>query len=109
MVGYGPHVGARRMIYEGNPKHKEPWQLGRRGSLCPREITLAEAQELLNTSVAIGSVRYATSNGKAFCAREHRTGMWHGYPVSWREVPALVRQNWEREGVVKRSDIRNNW
>jgi len=24
--------------YVPNPKHKEPWQRGRRGSLCPREI-----------------------------------------------------------------------
>lgn len=49
--------------YEGNPKHKHPWQPGRRGSLCPKEIGLARAQELLAGSVEIDAVRYATHEG----------------------------------------------
>jgi hypothetical protein len=26
-----------RPVYESNPKHKEPWQRGARGSLCPKD------------------------------------------------------------------------
>lgn len=97
------------MVYEGNPKHKEPWQPGRRGSMCPRSITLELAQKLLDGSVAAGGARYATVEGVAFCAREHRPGSWHGYPVAWREVPADVRLAWLEAGVVRRADVRKNW
>lgn len=97
------------LTYEGNPKHKEPWQPGRRGSLCPREIDMSAAQELLEGSVAVGAARYSAWQGRAFCAREHRTGLWHGYPVAWHEVPPSVREEWVRSGIVVKSQIRKNW
>lgn len=97
------------MTYEGNPKHKEPWQPGRRGSLCPASITIDVAQQLLDGSVAVGAARYATAEGIAFCAHEHRPGAWHGYPVGWREVPAPLRIDWIASGALRRSDVRKNW
>ena len=38
------------MRYESNPKHKEPWQRGRRGTLCPSDIDQAIARQLLEGS-----------------------------------------------------------
>jgi len=97
------------MTYEGNPKHKEPWQTGRRGSLCPRSIDARMAQQLLEESVPVGAARYAIWQSQPFCAREHRQGFWHGYPVSWREVPPEVRRDWQQKGLVRQSQIKRNW
>jgi len=96
------------MTYEGNPKHKEPWQPGRRGSLCPRSVDARVAQQLLEESVPVGSARYAIWQGQPFCAREHGPGLWHGYPVGWHEVPPAVRNDWIQSGLVTRSQIRRN-
>ena len=95
--------------YEGNPKHKHPWQPGRRGSLCPKEIGLERAQELLADSVKMDALRFATQGGRAFCAREHGADLWHGYPVGWREVPPSIRSEWLRSGLISRRDVRQNW
>ena len=57
------------MEYEGNPKHKEPWQRGRKGSLCPKEISVETARELLERSKKAGNKRFAVHNGRACCAR----------------------------------------
>ena len=95
--------------YEGSPKHKHPWQHGRRGSLCPQEITPEVAQALLEESQVDGTTRYATHEGLAFCAREHQPGRWHGYPVRWHEVPPPLRRVWQETGLVTKSQIRSNW
>lgn len=97
------------MKYEGSPKHKEPWQPGRRGSLCPRELDARAAQRLLVGSVAVGHARYAAWQGQAFCARQHRDGFWHGYPVAWREVPPDVRREWVRRRLVTKSQVHCKW
>ena len=57
------------MQYVSNPKHSDPWQRGRRGSLCPLEVRPL-AQELLDSSVADGTKRYAMHEGKAYCAQQ---------------------------------------
>ena len=36
--------------YEPNPKHREPWQRGRRGALCQPDTDPALAQQLLANS-----------------------------------------------------------
>ncbi len=99
------------LVYEGNPKHKEPWQPGRKGSLCPTDVTLERATELLHLSVAKGNARYAADNGRPFCARQHNSGKnrWHGYPVVWKEVPAEVRQELIQKGMVAARDIKKYW
>lgn len=97
------------MRYEGNPKHKEPWQRGRRGSLCPNEIDLKLAQTLLTQSEVSGRKRFAAQDGKAYCAREHRDGLWHGYPVGWSEVPPAVRNLLIEKGKVTQREIKRNW
>ena len=97
------------MKYEGNAKHKEPWQRGRRGSLCPKEIDFSRAQTLLLQSEAIGRKRYAAYKGKAYCAMEHREGLWHGYPVGWSAVPPRVRNVLIQKGQVTQREIKQNW
>lgn len=77
------------MRYEPNPKHKEPWQHGYKGTLCPpkSELSLLEAARLLREAEAIDNKRYNFHNGKAYCARPHGEDLWHGCPVPWSEVP----------------------
>jgi len=96
------------MKYEGNPKHKDPWQRGRKGSLCPRRDE-PWAQDLLENSEASDGKRFACFDGKAYCAQEHRKGFWHGYPVGWKEVPPHIRDKWIEEGLVSRQDIKKHW
>ena len=101
--------GAGREIrYESNRKHSEPWQRGRRGSLCPKEVR-ESALELLKNSELDGDKRYAVHQGRAYCARQHSEDAWHGYPVGWVEVPEYIRRKSLRHGQVSRRDIRSNW
>jgi hypothetical protein len=99
------------MTYEGNPKHREPWQPGRKGSLCPRDITTKQAQELLLGSVQDGNKRYGTLAGKAFCAHQHDVtkDLWHGHPVAWVEVPGPVIRQFKNNGLIANSDISRYW
>ena len=97
------------MRYESNPKHSDPWQPGRRGARCPRNVTPEVAERLLQTSELVGRKRYAVFEGQAFCAQEHRDGAWHGYPVGWKHVPHEVRTRWRRERTVQGRDIKRNW
>ena len=95
--------------YEGIAKHKQPWQCGRRGSLCPAAIDLETARRLLSNSEAVGAKRYAVHEGRAYCAREHGADAWHGYPVGWREVPENLRRAWRKEGRLRRRDVKKHW
>jgi hypothetical protein len=97
-----------RFSYESNPKHSEPWQPGQKGSLCPKEVRPL-APELLRASEQVGKQRFAVHEGKAYCAREHRENVWHGYPVGWKEVPAELRNRWRRTGVVRKKDVERYW
>ena len=97
-----------RPVYEGNPKHKAPWQPGRKGSLCPPDVSFERAQALLTLSVVDGRKRYAADKGRAFCAQQHNAAKnrWHGYPSSWKDVPAAVRHQLVEAGVVTPREIR---
>ncbi len=97
------------MRYEPNDKHKHPWQQGRRGSLCPREINLDEAQRLLEASVPDRKKRYATDGTRAYCAQMHFDDCWHGYPVGWEEVPPRVRAALVEKYAVDQRSVRHYW
>jgi len=92
-------------VYESNRKHKEPWQPGARGSLCPPDVHPV-AQKLLDESRLLGNKRYAIYERKPFCGQQHAEGRWHGYPVMWREVPEPVRRKWLSEGKIVRRDLK---
>ena len=94
--------------YKSNPKHSEPWQRGRRGSLCPKEVRPL-AQKLLDASVQVGAQRYAIHEGRAYCAQEYAPGTWHGYPVGWKQVPHALRAAWIKEDSVRKRDKKRNW
>ncbi len=96
------------MRYAGNPKHKEPWQPGRRGSLCPTDLNLETVQKLLEDSVPSDNKRYATWRGQAFAGQGH-DDTWHGYPVGWREVPQAIRNRWRRQRLIDRANIKKHW
>ena len=96
------------MKYEANPKHKEPWQPGRTGSPCPKE-THDKAESLLkDDSVLVGNKRYAVLQGKPYCAQEHRSGVWHGYPVDWEDVPPSVKNDWIKARKIKKSQAKKS-
>ena len=96
-----------KLIYEPNPKHKEPWQRGRKGTLCPHDKEL-DPSEMLKDSVLIGKKRYATFEGIAYAAQcDGRC--WHGYPEAWVNVPESVRRQWEKEGKVSKKMVRKHW
>jgi hypothetical protein len=99
---------AAQMTYEGNPKHKEPWQRGRKGSLCPKNLGASPA-DLLTNSVLDGDKRYACHDGKAYCAQEHAPGRWHGFPVGWVEVPPRVAAQMVKDGKLSKRDRRRYW
>lgn len=96
------------MRYEANPKHKEPWQAGQKGSLCPA-WSHGLASDLLHSSIPYGRKRFATHDKKAFAAQEHAPDCWHGYPVGWEEVPEPVRRQWLNAGVISNRDVKRYW
>ena len=95
------------MRYECNEKHKRPWQRGRHGSLCPKAMDPATAQE--SDSEPVGDKRYAVHEGRAYCAQEHGADAWHGYPVGWVEVHESLRRRWLAEGRLRRPDMKKHW
>ena len=97
------------MRYESNPKHEQPWQRGRRGSLCPKTVSLETAQRLLSESEPVGNKRYAVHEGRAYCARKHGADTWHGHPVGWKEVPGSLRRKWQEARRLRRGDMRKHW
>ena len=105
-----PAGGAEKhLVYVPNPKHKEPWQRGRRGSVCPTEITPEQAQQLLNDSELVDQKRYSVHEEGHF-AQDDGSGGWHGYPVGWKGVPSKLRTRWQkRENRVRKRDIDRYW
>ena len=96
------------MRYEGSPKHKEPWQRGRRGSLCPK-MDYETAQTLLSESELMENKRYAIHEGRPYCAQQHRDDVWHGYPIGFVDVHPTLVNRWIREKRIRRSDVRSHW
>lgn len=101
--------GLATVIYEPNDKHKKPWQRGKRGSLCPPDIDLETAGEMLDGSVVEGRKRFASDGTGAYCAQEHLEGRWHGYPVGWEEVPPGVRAELAERLAISSRVIRRYW
>ncbi len=97
-----------KLVYESNPKHSDPWQPGKKGSLCETEVRPL-AKELLEKSVLLDGKRYAVHAGKAYCAQQHRPNCWHGYPVGWVEVPTKLVRRWIRDDKLKKRDRKKHW
>lgn len=60
-----PASGDEPLLYEPNPKHKEPWQRGARGSLCPKDadgpalLAASRVDPGLGTPFSAEAARYA--------------------------------------------------
>lgn len=94
------------MRYIGNPKHSDPWQPGKRGSLCPKEVK-PHAQELLDGSIPYGNQRYAIFNGVPYEGQSDNSGEdWHGYPVGIAKVPEDVLKTWLESGSITNKMIK---
>lgn len=93
----------QRLIYEANPKHKPLPTPGRHGSICPPSTN---GPALLAESDLHGKKRYATDGERAYCAQQHQTGRWHGYPVDWEEVPPSLVSQWVTQDRIDRRIIR---
>lgn len=102
------------LVYEPNPKHKEPWQRGRKGTLCPH-TTLLNPSAMLKKSILAHKKRYAIFEGTAFAAQCHKvdqataTEYWHGYPEAWMNIPPFLIKQWIEEGRLTKKDIRRAW
>lgn len=101
-----------KLIYQPNPKHKEPWQRGRKGTLCPHDKELFPLQ-MLRDSVLEGDKRYTVLDGVAFAAQCHHIEgekeFWHGYPEAWVNVPESIRRRWIKDNKVKRRMVQKYW
>lgn len=95
--------------YEPNPKHKEPWQPGKKGTLCPKDLSLRDAVKLLTESVEFDGGRWAAHGGRAFKAKQHAKDRWHGWWVGWVEVPATLRLRWLRAKIISNTDLKRYW
>ena len=95
--------------YEPNPKHKEPWQRGARGSLCPPDVNGSALLATSELDPGRSGKRLATDGRHAYCGHEHSPGRWHGFPVGWPSVPAKIRTVWLADKRVSKRDLRDFW
>ncbi len=96
------------MRYEPNPKHKTGHDP--RASLCPHELTVADAQALLERSVEDPTTqgepsRWVYDQGWIFRARltSGPQQTWHGYPVKGCEVRKEVMAVFLQRGWIDRA------
>jgi hypothetical protein len=103
--------------YQPSPKHCEPITAAKHGTKCPN-WSAADAQRLLDTSVAMGQKRVATARGLAFVAQCDPNGVWHGYPEGWDAIDRTIKDQWKRNGLVTgrqlkdwatTEDVRHAW
>jgi hypothetical protein len=100
--------------YVASPRHKQPWQPGARGTLCPAGV---DGVELFRTATANPNnprKRYNTDGEQAYCAHpsvknlddDEQDVMWHGFPIEWRAVPPAVQRIWIEEGRITKLRMR---
>jgi hypothetical protein len=101
--------------YEPNPRHKQPWQPGARGTLCPRGADGAVLFETATQDPIRPGKRYNTDGQRAYCAHpnarldpddDQQHVVWHGFPVQWGAVPIAVQRQWVAEGRIPRVRLR---
>lgn len=110
--------------YKANPKHKRgcsgggpPRWFPSSASLCPDDVTLADAAALLAAAVDGDDLTHPErrakycmdGQGRFFKAyTEDHGATWHGYPVDRavvnRQVPARVLREFLRTGLLARPD-----
>lgn len=94
-LGASEEPTKRRPRYQPHPKHKHIPSRGPKGSLCPRGMTMDDAQRLLDESIPEkppGRHRYAFRDGQWFGGLPGSPSgdVYHGYPVEEHEVPPCI-------------------
>ena len=104
--------------YVPKEKHKDPFQRGRKGTLCPpaSELPVDKAQALLDGSDPDPRLkqveRWATDGRLAYCGRPYdrkRRLAWYGFPVGWIRVPERLRRKWIKAGAADRATMYCFW
>lgn len=99
-------------LYTANPKHKEPWQRGRRGALCGDALGVA-LFKASSPDPSNPNRRWATDGRRFYAAQSSRHQdaegnlHWHGYPVGAVEVPTAVMRSWVAQSIVSRRASRS--
>lgn len=116
-------------VYRGSLKHKNRPANGRKGTICPEwthtrgdtgeKMGLDPADEnfdwkstpagklFINATKEAGTGRrFVTDQGIAFEAKATGDGSWHGYPIPWDDVPALVKDILVDQGKVRNKHLR---
>lgn len=101
-------------VYMGNPRHKQPWQPGARGTMCPSDVDGVALFAAATADPTKPGKRYNTDGRTAYCAHPdtknptdpEQTITWHGFPVSWREVPISVQRQWVAEGRLRKPKLK---
>ncbi|MBV9786276.1 MAG: hypothetical protein JO264_20940 [Acidisphaera sp.] len=118
-------TSATTPIYRGSSKHKNRPANEQKGTLCPEwthKTTLGgfatdvHAHDWKETPAAVlfaeakidevSGRRYATARGIAFEAKSTADGSWHGYPISWENVPVAIKNGWLKSGAVSKRDVK---
>ena len=60
----------------------------------------------LNAEQSNDGRKYATQRGIAFEAKPSADGTWHGYPLPWDDVPAVIKNAWHDAGLVHPADLK---
>lgn len=114
------------MRYRENPKHKKgcsgegpPRWFPSRDSLCPDDVSLSEAESLLESSLPgrddahpQAQSRFAMDGqGRFFKGYSEDGGRtWHGYPVRReqvrRQIPARVLKQFVEKGLLSRAEFK---
>lgn len=97
-------MGSRRVYQPWKEKHKPPAGFG---THCPTELTVEEAQDLLDKAIADEEAGgepklYMVSNGWIFVAQATVAdkGVYHGYPVPGAEVEYRILRRLEQVGII---------
>lgn len=102
-------------VYVPSKKHKYPKGSG---SICPRGLTVSDAQRMLDGAVSVPGVPDAPSDALwavdgswCFCAmptHPHRLGdhTWHGHPRIGGEVPYGVLRRLADAGHLTRRQLK---
>jgi hypothetical protein len=87
--------------YVPSSKHKSVPTQGVKGTICPEDVDLGRAQELLEASVPdTGRKRWATDGDRFFAAHPDGAGGWHGWPEPVERVPVEILRAWRAAGKV---------
>jgi hypothetical protein len=103
--------------YVPKDKHKDPFQRGRKGTLCPPASNMpVTAQALLDGSEPDPRPRqierWATDGSLAYCGRPYDRKKkldWYGFPVGWVHVPERLRRKWAKAGTPDRPTMSRYW